>query len=611
MAHLLVFLFFLVDLANVQAQVEKAKAALKHCHSRLEVLSRRALVRKSFEKKEDEKSESLRRWCLGVCSSVLIPTLAEQGLKSRPSLDGLMSAPMLSTIKESEALGISGLPDVASVVNGFGCISWSFRAMSFLARKPTVAEAKSLVLQSSSLELPDEKSVRMMKSMVQRANVWQLKASRTLAPKPGESKPCCVDTLKELVSAAGTIPLVLPGKTRLVSAIDDNGTRYCVCGGPNDGEFMLGCDKCERWFHGRCVNVCKDHSDTLQNWVCPPCSGVAPAARDSLPFLQGEQDDGLSDSSDFESDDGVASHAPDPSKLWPPYGLLNSPESLEALGKECFDCVQRGFETIDAGCTSDISFGTTRKLEETNHTTAVQDKGNGIIAPGENAPLVVSPELPATDVGVLEERARGEASKDATSLKGGDHSGSNGNVEADLAGSQDHTAINGSYVKSNGLHQHDQVEKMEALLGTNGTVSGEGLTVPTETGVVTETSVGSVEESDHATQNADERNPIAVSKVSIQHDAMKIGDSSAPPIAARLVCSAALPGAYLGAVIHQQDAANRVMDANQSPGADQEHGKFDPSSGDLATVNPGFVSAVGSGAVVPMECVQENAASVP
>jgi hypothetical protein len=30
---------------------------------------------------------------------------------------------------------------------------------------------------------------------------------------------------------------------------------YCICGGKDDDTFMIQCDDCEDWFHGRCVHV--------------------------------------------------------------------------------------------------------------------------------------------------------------------------------------------------------------------------------------------------------------------------------------------------------------------------------------------------------------------
>ena len=41
----------------------------------------------------------------------------------------------------------------------------------------------------------------------------------------------------------------------MLHVIEDRGERYCICRGPSDGSYMIGCDLCEEWFHGACVNV--------------------------------------------------------------------------------------------------------------------------------------------------------------------------------------------------------------------------------------------------------------------------------------------------------------------------------------------------------------------
>ncbi|KAI9142533.1 hypothetical protein BKA69DRAFT_1013845, partial [Paraphysoderma sedebokerense] len=47
---------------------------------------------------------------------------------------------------------------------------------------------------------------------------------------------------------------------------------YCLCRKPNDGSFMIQCDKCSDWFHGACVNVTEEESSHFETYVCPPCS---------------------------------------------------------------------------------------------------------------------------------------------------------------------------------------------------------------------------------------------------------------------------------------------------------------------------------------------------
>lgn len=47
---------------------------------------------------------------------------------------------------------------------------------------------------------------------------------------------------------------------------------YCICRGPDDHRFMIGCDICEDWFHGECVDIAKDVGENLiERFVCPLC----------------------------------------------------------------------------------------------------------------------------------------------------------------------------------------------------------------------------------------------------------------------------------------------------------------------------------------------------
>ena len=50
----------------------------------------------------------------------------------------------------------------------------------------------------------------------------------------------------------------------------DNKDEYCLCRGPEEG-FMVQCDLCEDWFHGRCVNMSKDEARDRDEYLCPNC----------------------------------------------------------------------------------------------------------------------------------------------------------------------------------------------------------------------------------------------------------------------------------------------------------------------------------------------------
>lgn len=48
-------------------------------------------------------------------------------------------------------------------------------------------------------------------------------------------------------------------------------TRYCKCRSKRGDGFMIYCERCEEWFHGRCVDVTKKHGDTIENYFCDEC----------------------------------------------------------------------------------------------------------------------------------------------------------------------------------------------------------------------------------------------------------------------------------------------------------------------------------------------------
>ncbi|XP_058053508.1 nucleosome-remodeling factor subunit NURF301 [Anopheles bellator] len=47
---------------------------------------------------------------------------------------------------------------------------------------------------------------------------------------------------------------------------------YCLCQQPYDEtQFYIGCDKCQAWFHGRCVGILQSEADYIDEYICPNC----------------------------------------------------------------------------------------------------------------------------------------------------------------------------------------------------------------------------------------------------------------------------------------------------------------------------------------------------
>ena len=47
-----------------------------------------------------------------------------------------------------------------------------------------------------------------------------------------------------------------------------------TCGGSysNNGEFWIGCDICENWYHGNCVRITPAKAEHIKQYKCPACS---------------------------------------------------------------------------------------------------------------------------------------------------------------------------------------------------------------------------------------------------------------------------------------------------------------------------------------------------
>jgi len=64
----------------------------------------------------------------------------------------------------------------------------------------------------------------------------------------------------------------------------ENDEIYCLCRQPyDDSQFYIGCEKCEDWFHGRCVGILQSEAENIEEYVCPRCE---PNSRLNYPNLK-------------------------------------------------------------------------------------------------------------------------------------------------------------------------------------------------------------------------------------------------------------------------------------------------------------------------------------
>ncbi|XP_045778192.1 uncharacterized protein LOC123876092 isoform X2 [Maniola jurtina] len=64
---------------------------------------------------------------------------------------------------------------------------------------------------------------------------------------------------------------------------DDPNRLWCICKQPHNNRFMICCDGCEDWFHGKCVNITKAMGQQMEEqgieWRCPNCVKRTPARK--------------------------------------------------------------------------------------------------------------------------------------------------------------------------------------------------------------------------------------------------------------------------------------------------------------------------------------------
>ncbi|XP_056003459.1 uncharacterized protein LOC130046578 [Ostrea edulis] len=86
-------------------------------------------------------------------------------------------------------------------------------------------------------------------------------------------------------------------------------TRYCLCRQADDGKLMIQCDRCEEWFHGKCVGVTLEDAERLDNYVCSPCSCKGTGGSHLLLSLCRKQRDAESEGGPPPGAGGESGHA--------------------------------------------------------------------------------------------------------------------------------------------------------------------------------------------------------------------------------------------------------------------------------------------------------------
>lgn len=228
-------------LSGLQEKIDKARITVESCEKRMEGYKVELAERTNLEARENSCALKLKTWCRMVKREVLSPLTKEEADLSKPRRDSLTSVPIEKARTLANTLAIADFPDVSVVMNSFKVFAWCLHLLEILMRKPTVEEIRSLLsmCDSSSIKIPESKCIRTLRSISSRAQLWQSKAKKALAPDNKSQKPFDINFLKGVLFTAKQIPVTMPEEARLLNTIEDNGCRHCICGGKTKHEFVL------------------------------------------------------------------------------------------------------------------------------------------------------------------------------------------------------------------------------------------------------------------------------------------------------------------------------------------------------------------------------------
>ena len=205
---------------------------------------------------------------VGRYASWITSTFADVFEQARQDVD---VAALKRTLQEGPGADLTTSAHATSFLVVLKNVLWCSNAIRRLRQKCSI-ETMHELLSEAPKDLESAKGViELLQGITDRGDAWVMRAKAVMNAPLEMSKHKILSECKQLLKQSVHLPLVLKEEKLLNACMDDDAARYCLCKGFNDGGFMIGCDKCEDWFHGKCVNLTKEVGDTLSSWTCPGC----------------------------------------------------------------------------------------------------------------------------------------------------------------------------------------------------------------------------------------------------------------------------------------------------------------------------------------------------
>jgi hypothetical protein len=129
-------------------------------------------------------------------------------------------------------------------------------------RKKVSEEKVEEMIESSKGLLVAVPEIRKLSNVLNRSRDW-VKRFRAAQSTQGSNEK----SIQALVREGQNLAI---DHSAIIEPILETIIPYCLCRGPSQG-FMLGCEDCEEWFHGACINLNEKDAEKIGTFVCAKC----------------------------------------------------------------------------------------------------------------------------------------------------------------------------------------------------------------------------------------------------------------------------------------------------------------------------------------------------
>uniref|UniRef100_A0A8C4T7C9 Bromodomain PHD finger transcription factor n=1 Tax=Erpetoichthys calabaricus TaxID=27687 RepID=A0A8C4T7C9_ERPCA len=161
--------------------------------------------------------------------------------------------------------------------------------------KAEILKKRALLDKDLQLEVQEElkKDLSKLKKEKEKAQAAASQAAAAAAAAAAAQAAALATAMSSPTSTATTVhkrkredekdtATAKPKKKKMISTTSKDTKKdtklYCVCKTPYDeSKFYIGCDRCQNWYHGRCVGILQSEATLIDEYVCPQCQSTEDA----------------------------------------------------------------------------------------------------------------------------------------------------------------------------------------------------------------------------------------------------------------------------------------------------------------------------------------------